>query len=109
MRIERIVVQIEIGISVGGTLPRIGDGEIVCADGFGFLVLAAFGIGNRDGPVIAVIAQRADELLFRHDFQHALQIGDEPALRRDRTGIGIILRARRNSSTPRHQHCWRYG
>ena len=64
--IERVVVEVEIGVGVGGALPGVGDGQI-----FGIERPAAwqawsrvFGIGDRKRPVVAVVADGADDLLL---------------------------------------------
>ena len=47
VRIEGVVVEIEIGVGVGGALPGIGDGEIIGIENLRLGMAAILGIGNR--------------------------------------------------------------
>ncbi len=40
VRIEGVVVEIEIGVGVGGALPGIGDGEIIGIENLGLGMMA---------------------------------------------------------------------
>ena len=71
VRIERVVVEIEIGVGVGGALPGIGDGEILSIEDLRLGMAAIFGIGDGKRPVVAVVADGADEFFLGHDLEHA--------------------------------------
>ena len=47
--------------------------------------------GQRHGPVVAIIANGADQLLFGHHFEHALQVVFKPVLRRNGSGTARLL------------------
>ncbi len=95
VRIERVVIEIEIGVGVGRSLPCLGDREVVGVDDLrfrGFLAFAGRGrIGER--PVVPVVANGADQLLFGDDLEDAGEIADEPLLAGDGAGIagGLML------------------
>ena len=93
VRIERVVVEIEVGVGVGGALPGIGDGEILGIEDLRLAMPAILWIGNGERPVVAVVAHRADQLLLGHDLEHADEIGDEPLLAGHGPGIagGLVL------------------
>ena len=56
------------------------------------MLVAAFRrIGNGERPVVAVVADGADELLFGHDLEHAAQVADEPVLAGDGPRIAVDL------------------
>jgi hypothetical protein len=52
---------------------------------------ASFGVGDGERPVVSVVAHGADELLFGDDFEDALQVGHEPILAGDGTGLAFDL------------------
>src|ERR1019366_7765920 len=91
VRIERVVIEVEVGIGVGGALPGIGDGQHIGIEHFRFWTLAAFGIGDGEGPVVAVVAQGADQLFFGDRFEHTGQVGNEPLLAGDGAGRTVHL------------------
>ncbi len=55
--------------------------------------MAILGVGNGERPIVAVAAHAADEFFLGHNFEHADQIGDEPGLAGDGSGIagGLVL------------------
>ena len=97
VRIERIVIEIEIGVGVRGALPCLGDSEIFSVDHLWLGKVLAFSIlrsnGNGEGPVIAVVADGADDLFLGNDIQHAGQVADKPGLAGNGAGIagGLVL------------------
>src|ERR1039458_3287085 len=48
-------------------------------------------MGNGEGPVVAVAAYGADELLFGDDFEDAGEVADEPLLTGDGAGTACNL------------------
>ena len=93
MRIEGVVIEVEIGVGIGGALPGFGNGEVFGVEHLGFGGLASMAApgwrGNRHGPVVAVVADRADEFLDGHHFHHAAQIGQEPIFAGDGARIAL--------------------
>ena len=57
VRIERVVVEIEIGVGVGGALPCIGDRKVFGIQHLRLAMPAILGIGDGERPVVAVVAQ----------------------------------------------------
>ena len=72
VRIQRVVVEVEIGVGIGRAPPGIGDGEILCVEDFRFGP-RIFGDGER--PVVSVVADGADDLFLGNDFENAGQVG----------------------------------
>jgi len=92
VRIERVVIEAQIGIGVGGALPDIGDGEVfgVEAPGAAWRGGRVF-LGDGERPVVAIVAQRADQLLLGDDFDSAAEVVDEPFLAGDGSGLALDL------------------
>ena len=84
VRILRIVVEVKIGIGIGGPLPSIGNVQILGVDHLRLFQLAAMSFfgrcWNRHGPVVAIIAHRADDLLLGNDLHHPRQVPHKPVL-----------------------------
>ena len=56
-------------------------------------MLAVFRVRDGEGPVVAVAAHGADDLLLGHDLENPLQVADEPVLagHRPRFAVGLVL------------------
>ena len=97
VRIERIVVEVEIGVGVGGALPCVGNVQVLGVEHLGLERLAARALlgrgGNGERPVVSVAADGADDLVFGNDFEHARQVPHKPVLAGDGAGIagGLML------------------
>ena len=91
--IERIVER-NFGVGVGGGLPGFLGGEDggVGAVGIGWLVFLA-GSGKRAGPVVAIAADGADDLLSRDHLHDVAEVVLKPILACDRTRdrAGLML------------------
>ena len=91
VRIERVVVEIEIGVGVRGALPCISDVQIIGIENFRLGMAAILRIGNGKRPVVAVVSDGADDFFFGHDFENANQVADEPLLAGDGSRIAGVL------------------
>ena len=93
---EFVVSSFQVGIGIAGSLPDIGDvGHLFGINDAGRTLFGIARLGIRDGhfPVIAVVADGADELLNGHGFgfEDAGEIGDEPILTGDGAGLRIHI------------------
>ena len=91
--IESVVIEVQVGVGVGGALPYVGDVQIFGVEDAGLGMLFVFWVGNGEGPVVAVIGDGADELFLGNDLEDTGEVADEPLLAGDGTGIagGLVL------------------
>ena len=94
VRIERVVIEIEIGVGVARALPGIG--YVVNDFGvndmrFAEFLIPSLWIGDGHLPVIAVVANGADQLVLGDDFERAREVGDKPILAGDGTRLALQL------------------
>ena len=93
VRIESVGIEAEFGLGIGGVLPCVRDREHIGVEYLWRLGMPTespfFGDGER--PVVAVVAQGADDFFFGNNFDYALQVGHEPILAGDGSGIARDL------------------
>ena len=91
VRIERVVIEIEIGVGVRGALPCVSDVQIIGVENFWLGMAVILWIGNGKRPVVAVVSYGADDFFFGHDFENSNQVADEPLLAGDGSRIAGVL------------------
>ena len=89
VRIQLVAFQMHIRARIGRLLPGVLDRKIGDVHYLAGRLLPL--LRQRLRPVEAVIAKTADDLFFRHQFQHAVQIGLEPRLARHRARIAGLF------------------
>ncbi len=85
--VERVGVELDLRAGVGGGLPGFLGGDRCArrpspgglAGGFGPCLGGSCG-GGRNGPVVAVAADGADDLFFGNDLEDVAEVVDEPVL-----------------------------
>ena len=96
--VEGVVVELDVGseseaacqaswvetLSTARTLLRLGSGR------WGFLPAVSAG-GRGSGPVVAVAADGADDLVLGDGLEDLLEVVDEPVLVGDGAGVGVDL------------------
>ncbi len=97
--VEGVVVELDVGLGVGGGLPGLLGGDVVDGEdlveawGRGLMGLLAGGLGRGQGhgPVVAVAADGADDLVLGDGLEDFLEVVDEPVLVGDGAGAGVDL------------------
>ncbi len=86
--VHRVVVKVDVSVGFGRLQPGFlhGDGVIILRRRARLLILL-------HRPVVTVVSDGANDLLFGNHLQRVLQVLDEPILAGDGTGIatGIVL------------------